>query len=725
MNKFQKFLFGAASLFMLAGCSDDFGNNGNSPDTDRDGAGVYMGVSFKMPGKGVSTRSFTEGDNTSNNGTEVGKDVENNVNEVLLILARPNDYGFIGAASVLKDNILQHSGNTSADNGNAGAYHATAKFQKTELNSFYSDTNIPDSEKGKVAVFVIVNPTGGMADALENAHYGDTEWINTGWTVNVDGQQTEGSIWTNTNGGSFLMTNTYIATRQLPTKMSDWDQYTNEDNCFHLSEMNTNVGGTSTINNSNVSTDNTNSTGGPVLVQRCAARFDFRDGHLDAVDHSGLENESNRYHVVYEKNADGTNGDLLIDVKLYKMALVNMSKTFYYLSRVSNNGLNSGTDWKLCGPEKPWFESLGGGLLNTGNYVVDTDAQMKFDGAYTQKGFKPSQYYNYPFFNEDGTIDNANLQNVNDRWSTVVLDELLKSDVKDNWNNNGNTGTYTIWRYATENTIPGVDIQDNGISTGMVFKGKMIPSENMKNPNAAAGTKEYYRNQLYETLSNTAAGDTDKDPILYSYAGSLYYTWNNVYAAAIEASFSYQETANGIIPTWNRTNSLYKAVFGSADKGTGYQLIKDGKVLYSDPLPIDDNAANTKWQQWNAAGKPGSGSTLHADFKKAVTDAGITIYQRSFDTAGGWGYWCYYYYWNRHNDNGKNGIMGPMEFAVVRNNVYKLAVTEIKKLGHPRISENDPDKPTPGTPDETSDIYLTVDAKVIPWVVRVNNIVFE
>ena len=69
--------------------------------------------------------------------------------------------------------------------------------------------------------------------------------------------------------------------------------------------------------------------------------------------------------------------------------------------------------------------------------------------------------------------------------------------------------------------------------------------------------------------------------------------------------------------------------------------------------------------------------------------------------------------------------MGPMEFAVVRNNVYKLSVTGIHAVRHPRISENDPDKPTPITPDEYTKLYLTVQCRVLPWVVRVNNIVFD
>ena len=71
-----------------------------------------------------------------------------------------------------------------------------------------------------------------------------------------------------------------------------------------------------------------------------------------------------------------------------------------------------------------------------------------------------------------------------------------------------------------------------------------------------------------------------------------------------------------------------------------------------------------------------------------------------------------------------NGVMGPMEFAVVRNNVYKLSVVDINRLGHPRLSENDPDPVDPGTPDEKGDIYLKLSVEVLPWVVRINDIEF-
>lgn len=117
-----------------------------------------------------------------------------------------------------------------------------------------------------------------------------------------------------------------------------------------------------------------------------------------------------------------------------------------------------------------------------------------------------------------------------------------------------------------------------------------------------------------------------------------------------------------------------------------------------------------------------------AESRTAATyaDAGFTGY--SYDVADG-GYFATYYYWNRHNDNGNNDVMGIMEFAVVRNNVYKLAVTEVAKYGHPYNPDPndpnpDPDPENPADPDESVNYYFSVSVKVLPWIVRINNIEF-
>lgn len=59
-----------------------------------------------------------------------------------------------------------------------------------------------------------------------------------------------------------------------------------------------------------------------------------------------------------------------------------------------------------------------------------------------------------------------------------------------------------------------------------------------------------------------------------------------------------------------------------------------------------------------------------------------------------------------------------MEFAIVRNNIYSLAVTDINGIGDAAID------PNPGTENESSVGYIKVEAKIIPWTVRFNNIEF-
>ncbi len=75
---------------------------------------------------------------------------------------------------------------------------------------------------------------------------------------------------------------------------------------------------------------------------------------------------------------------------------------------------------------------------------------------------------------------------------------------------------------------------------------------------------------------------------------------------------------------------------------------------------------------------------------------------------------CYYHYSIRHANNG-DASMGIMEFATVRNNVYKMAVNSVKQPGTPFPPV------TPNLPDEDTDLYLDVTVSVLPWIVRENS----
>ena len=103
-----------------------------------------------------------------------------------------------------------------------------------------------------------------------------------------------------------------------------------------------------------------------------------------------------------------------------------------------------------------------------------------------------------------------------------------------------------------------------------------------------------------------------------------------------------------------------------------------------------------------------------------IEAAGITRYDSNT---------CYYYTTEiKHFDNDvypdaelkeDKTTLGNMEFAIMRNNIYSLAVTAIEKIGDPYVD------PIPSTPDEIAKPKLKVEAKIMPWIVRYHNIDFK
>ncbi len=140
-------------------------------------------------------------------------------------------------------------------------------------------------------------------------------------------------------------------------------------------------------------------------------------------------------------------------------------------------------------------------------------------------------------------------------------------------------------------------------------------------------------------------------PIIYEFQSQIYVGWNDevMVHAAEYGPGSPLHTAATVAPAGGKSvNELYQALVAAVQE-------------------------NDKAKEEAAL----------AAFRAGATAAGFTLYQASSDDKFNSGYFFYYYYWNRHNDNGMPATMGPMEFGVVRNNVYKLAVTNIKRLGHP------------------------------------------
>lgn len=639
------FFIGMLAMCTIAGCSGNELNGSNEPEVypGHPEDAVYMNVNIQLPVGGKNTRSSTDSDSdddygTSTDGTEVGKDYENKVNGVLIVLADASN-NFIAAGEHNSLPVVRE-----------GIVNTTQKINKSALAAYYGNGTL-GAGKDQVNLYVFCNPTMELKQIFEKSGT-DSKWIDEIATLEEkpNGTTTGAAVWGgNDHKAGFLMAtaSSKDINKQIPKNFTDWDNFTTENNAFDFSGKNTLSNGTEIGNIGNI------------RVERVVARFDFKDGSPS----------KDQTYVIAEKDNKPT-----LKVKLNKMALINMSKHFYYLRRVSDNGLANNVE--ICGTEYDSGQSC--------NFVVDTDAEQKNGDINASYPF--ADYFNFCLGHQDNNTWSID-ETARDQWYTSLISDVIKKDEDndDKWNNNHSRDGYRIWRYATENTIPGMNKQENGISTGIVFKGKIQVTTDAP--------------QALQDAINKATGDSNADAILYAYSNQLYVSWTEVRKAALDA------TAN---------EEFKKAVFGTP-KNT------PSETVYSD----DTKSPDYLWNIWHNVKGHNDAAALSA-FKEVATnkDHQFTLYQSSEDKNDGAGYYCYYFYWNRHNDNGNNGVMGPMEFAVVRNNVYKLSVVDINRLGHPRLSENDPDPVDPGTPDEKGDIYLKLSVEVLPWVVRINDIEF-
>ena len=548
-------------LFMAMGiatafsaCSDEVDLSANNEEsTEESTSQVFMQFSLELP---AVSRSTTQIGGGSDAGVEIGKDYENQVSEVLVVITDATDDKFITGSTVT--NLIPTGSNTTY----------VVPFNTNKLVNYVEKP---------VNIYVYCNPTSELKKGLESEDGID---VNATYTLT---SATDETIWSitdgdnNTKNGHFLMTNADDDyERTLPANL---DNYKVESHPFDLKTIN---------------------------VERAAARFDYKSSVADET-YTLMEDEDRKAEVT---------------VTLTDMALVNLSKEFYYLRRVSADGTSTNA-------------AIGGTETKT-NYVVDTDYEWK--GKYSEETTDKASHFFYVYNpNSASTTDYA--------WTSIS--SLTSEDNDESWNSGENAKRkgYKIWRYATENTIPAqVPNQKKGITTGVAFKGEI---------KGVSGRMQTLLNGI-----NT----------VYVFDNILWGTWDNVKTAAAEVKESDKTTL---------ANPLLAAAYKEATK--------DGYT---------DDAAVT---------------------------AGFTIFRPNTTTKK---YEVLYYYWNRHNDNNNNGSMGPMEFAVVRNNVYKLSVTGVNKFGHPTNPGDDPDPENPEDPDEEDDVYFKVAVEVLPWVVRINNIEF-
>ena len=264
--------------------------------------------------------------------------------------------------------------------------------------------------------------------------------------------------------------------------------------------------------------------------------------------------------------------------------------------------------------------------------------------------------------------------------------------------------------------------------------------------NAVVGGAEVPTNWVVDTdWSNKVAGNFDaqlSDPSNWHWTSLASLTTDDQYDGDYKIwCYAKENTIPGTTAQKHNvsTGVVFKGELAAGE--TASDAVKTAMAA-GERIYVFNNVLYGAWSDVEAAAKAGTDPTLQAAYNQAATGvaadaeptgaaaaaAGFTGYSPKNGT-----YYVYYYYWNRHNDNLDPYNMGVMEFAVVRNNVYKLAVDKISRFGHPTPPdpsnpdpdpEPDPDPVDPDDPDESVNYYFNVTVKVLPWTVRINNIEF-
>lgn len=428
--KYLSRLLAGALLVGLTACSSDepaapgTGGGANEP-TDP----FYSTISFKMPG----ARS-----GVANEGEEVGKDYENNVGSILVILATKDgvsgDYKYLTCA----------------------LNNAPVASNKTDYTITFPDKTKLFGQAGKeVYVFAYCNPT----DALRAAVVGTLDPVSGEYKGGLENPAEPNEPETSftdlicgTTGGdgsdvtatwrknAFLMTS--VATHSVTLPEEDVLKTCNTpENAFNLCP-----GGKS------------------IEVIRTASRFDIKDAST----------EGDWTYVIEDPNSETTPKASMGKVKLNRVAMFNLRKEFYYLPRVHAKGVTTNT---LC----PGMAGMEFGVDGTTGNITSEVFVVSPEGR------------TYDLANPASIDPNADLTAGTDIAGLVWTDlaSLTEDDNDENWDvlATGETTApikqdYKIWRYTTENTFPestgGLQPKSNN-TTGVVFEAEIIVNEGFEN----------------------------------------------------------------------------------------------------------------------------------------------------------------------------------------------------------------------------------------------------
>lgn len=230
-------------------------------------------------------------------------------------------------------------------------------------------------------------------------------------------------------------------------------------------------------------------------------------------------------------------------------------------------------------------------------------------------------------------------QNPND-WADYVQPGTPVSDGAETWQRIG---------YTLENTTA-ADAAGSDYSTGVVFKAKFNPQ----------GVANYQNGATFFALGTHLFASME-DMMTYVYGADF-----SQFDDKIDACDNWASVKTFAASLLDNDPSGYKAFLLGQDEAKDLAQVKE----------------SLKWSAYMLS-NCGYSASLNETYKVELDQNGIVTRNalqsygvRTYEDAT-----CYYTWWVRHSNDNNDETKGIMEYAIVRNNIYKLTVNSVYSLG--------------------------------------------
>lgn len=226
-------------------------------------------------------------------------------------------------------------------------------------------------------------------------------------------------------------------------------------------------------------------------------------------------------------------------------------------------------------------------------------------------------------------------------WAGYVQPGTSVSDGAETWQRIG---------YTLENTTA-ADAAGSDYSTGVVFKATFHPK----------GVANYQNGATFFALGTHLFASME-DMMTYVYGADF-----SQFDAKIDACDNWASVKTFAASLLDNDPSGYKAFLLGQDEAQDLAQVKE----------------SLKWSAYMLS-NCGYSASLNETYKVELDQNGIVTRNalqsygvRTYEDAT-----CYYTWWVRHSNDNNDETKGIMEYAIVRNNIYKLTVNSIYSLGN-------------------------------------------